>query len=116
MQISWYTDNRGPSFLQTTEPMETKASNQWQLFRFDVQAPENAVAVQVFLRLTPPAQGVINADFDNLRVIEWAPVDTIYNPFYDYALLAGSGELTFTQQVLPGAESWLIDSSVQQIK
>jgi poly-gamma-glutamate capsule biosynthesis protein CapA/YwtB (metallophosphatase superfamily) len=116
IQISWYTDNRGPSFLQTTEPIEAKDSNQWQQFRFDIQAPENAVAVQVFLRLAPPAQGVITADFDNLRVIEWAPADTIYNPFYDYALVSGSGELTFTQKVLPGAEPWLNDSSAQQIK
>jgi Bacterial capsule synthesis protein PGA_cap len=116
IQISWYTDSRGPSFLQTTEPIEAKGSDQWQPFRFDVQAPENAVAVQVFLRLAPPAQGVINADFDNLRVIEWSPANTVYNPFYDYALVAGSGELTFTQQVLPGAEPWLTDSSTMQIR
>jgi len=116
IQISWYTDNRGPSFLQTTEPIEAKASNQWQLFRFDVQAPENAVAVQVFLRLTPPPQGVVTTDFDNLRVIEWSPADTSYNSFYDYALLTGTGDLTFIQQVLPGAEPWLTDASAQQIK
>jgi poly-gamma-glutamate capsule biosynthesis protein CapA/YwtB (metallophosphatase superfamily) len=116
IQISWYTDNRGPSFLQTTEPIEAKESNVWQPFRFDVQAPENAMSVQVFLRLAPPSQGVIGADFDNLRVIEWAPAGTIYNPFYDYALLAGSGELTFTQQGLPGAELWLTDSFEQQIR
>jgi poly-gamma-glutamate synthesis protein (capsule biosynthesis protein) len=116
IQISWYTDNRGPSFIQTTEPVEARASNQWQPFRLDVQAPENAVAVQVFLRLTPPVQGVITADFDDLRVIEWAPANTIYNPFYDYALLTGSGELTFTQQVLPGAEHWITAPLAQPIK
>ncbi|HLO32413.1 MAG TPA: CapA family protein [Anaerolineales bacterium] len=115
-QISWYTDNRGPSFLQTTEPITTNLSDQWQPFRFDVQAPADAVAVQVFLRLTPPAQGVVTADFDNVRVIEWAPADTKYNPFYDQALLTGSGELTFTQQVLPGAEQWLTAPSASQIK
>jgi hypothetical protein len=74
------------------------------------------VAVQVFLRLTPPVQGVITADFDDLRVIEWAPANTIYNPFYDYALLTGSGELTFTQQVLPGAEHWITAPLAQPIK
>jgi poly-gamma-glutamate capsule biosynthesis protein CapA/YwtB (metallophosphatase superfamily) len=116
MQISWYADTRGPSFLQTTEPFETKASNTWQPFRFDVQAPESAVAVQLFLRLTPPPQGVVTVDFDNLRAIEWSPASTRYDPFYDYALLTGTGDLTFAQQVLPGAEPWLAASSSDQIK
>jgi poly-gamma-glutamate capsule biosynthesis protein CapA/YwtB (metallophosphatase superfamily) len=116
MQIGWYSDNRGPSIVQTTEPIETKTYNHWQPFRFDVHAPVDAVAVQVFLRLTPPAQGVVTADFDNLRVIEWAPTGSTYNPFYDHALLIGSGELTFTQQILPGAERWLMVPSAQQIK
>jgi poly-gamma-glutamate synthesis protein (capsule biosynthesis protein) len=116
IQIGWYSDSHGPSFLQATEPIEIKAYNQWQPFRLDLQAPVDAVAVQVFLRLTPPAQGVVTADFDDLHVIEWAPAGTIYNPFYDYALLTGSGSLTFTQQVLPGAEFWLMDELAQQIK
>lgn len=116
LQIGWYSDNRGPSFLQTTEPIEAKAYNHWQSFRLDVQAPADAVAVQVFLRLTPPAQGVVTADFDNLSVIEWAPTGSPYNSFYDHALLIGPGKLTFTQQILPGAEQWLMAPSVQQIK
>ena len=116
MQIGWYSDNRGPSFLQTTEPVEAKKYNQWQPFRIDIQAPPEAVAVQVFLRLTPPAQGIVTADFDNFRVIEWAPAGSTYNPFYDQTLLTGPGELTFTQQILPGAEQWLMAPSAQQIK
>jgi len=116
MQISWYSDTRGPSFLQTTIPIEMKTSEQWQPFQFDVQAPDNAVAVQMFLRLSPPTRGVVTADFDDLRVIEWTKADTTYNPFYDYALLTGSGELTFSQQILPGAEQWLISSPEQQMK
>jgi poly-gamma-glutamate capsule biosynthesis protein CapA/YwtB (metallophosphatase superfamily) len=116
MQISWYSDTRGPSILQTTEPIPTKTYNQWQTFRFDVQAPETAVAVQIFLRLTPPPQGVVTTDFDNLRVIEWSPADTSYNPFYNYVLLTGPGDLTFTQQVLPGAEQWLSASPGDQTK
>jgi poly-gamma-glutamate synthesis protein (capsule biosynthesis protein) len=116
MQISWYSDTKGPSILQTIKPIATKRSGRWQPFRFDVQAPANAVAIQVFLRLAPPAQGVATADFDNLRVIEWAPADTKYNPFYDHVLLTGAGELTFAQQILPGAEAWLTDESAQQIK
>jgi poly-gamma-glutamate capsule biosynthesis protein CapA/YwtB (metallophosphatase superfamily) len=111
LQIGWYSDNRGPSILQTTEPIETKVYDRWQPFRFDVQAPADAVAVQVFLRLTPPAQGITTVDFDNLRVIEWAPAGSQSDPFYDHALLTGSGVLTFTQQILPGTDERLIAPS-----
>ncbi len=116
VQISWYPDTLGPSFLQMTEPIVVESHNQWQAFRFDVQSPANAVAVQVFLRLTPPAQGTSTADFDNLRVIEWADAKAPYSPLYNYALLTGSGELSFTQQVLPGAEQWFTSPLTNQNK
>jgi len=116
MQISWYSDSRGPSFLQTTEPIPTKVYDQWEPFRFDVQAPADAVAIQAFLRLVPPTQGVDTLDLDNLRVIEWSRSNTNYNPFYNYALLTGKGDLTFTEQVLPGAEQWLSSSAGDQPK
>ena len=106
IQISWYPDTLGPSSLQTTEPITVESYDQWGSFRFDAQAPADTVAVQIFLRLVPPAQGIATADFDNLRVIEWASDDATFSPLYDAALLTGSGELTFTQQVLPGAEQW----------
>jgi poly-gamma-glutamate synthesis protein (capsule biosynthesis protein) len=116
MQISWYSDNLGPSFLQTTEPVTVESYDEWQSFRFDLQVPSDAVAVQVFLRLTPPAQVTATADFDNIRVIEWASDSTTYNPLYDHAVLIGSGELTFTQQVLPGAEQWFTVPPADQNK
>ena len=116
MQMSWYSDYKGPSFLRTTEPITVQVQDQWQPFRFDAQAPPDAVALSVFLRLVPPPQGNATADFDNLRIIEWAPADTGYSPFYEYALLTGKGELTFTQKVLPGAEPWLTDPVADQIK
>jgi 3-hydroxymyristoyl/3-hydroxydecanoyl-(acyl carrier protein) dehydratase len=68
------------------------------------------------LRLRPPDKGTASADFDNVRIIEWAGPSAPYGPLYNYALLTGSGELKFTQQVLPGAEMWLTDPSAQQIK
>ena len=107
IQISWYPDTLGPSFMQSTEPVLVESYDQWQSFRFDTQAPPNSVAVQVFLRLTPPAQGTITADFDNIRVIEWASDNAVYSPLYDHALLIGPGDITFTQEMLPGAEQWL---------
>ncbi|HXQ37978.1 MAG TPA: CapA family protein, partial [Anaerolineales bacterium] len=106
IQVSWYADTIGPSFLQTTEPITLETRDQWQSFRIDTQVPSNAVAVQVFLRLTPSAEGTSTTDFDNIRVIEWASYGAAYSPLYDHVLLTGTGELTFTQQVLPGAEKW----------
>ncbi len=106
MQISWYADTLGSSFLQTDAPILVESPNQWQSFRFDAQAPSEAIAVQIFLRLVPPSGGAAAADFDNIRVIEWANRNARYSPLYNYALLTGSGDVTFTQEVLPGAEQW----------
>ena len=107
LQISWYPDSLGPSSLQTTEPMTVESNDQWHSFRFDTVVPEDAVAVQIFLRLIPPAQGIVTADFDNIRVIEWAQTDATSGLMYDHALLTGAGELTFDQKVLPGADQWI---------
>jgi hypothetical protein len=89
-----------------TEPIPIQSYDQWQSFRLDVQVPSNIVAASIFLRLSPPAEGIVAADFDNLRAIEWAPPNSAYSPLYNFALLTGSGELTFSQQVLPGADAW----------
>ena len=116
VQMSWYSDQKGPSFLRTTEPIPIQAEDQWQSFRFDVKAPPEAIALGVFLRLAPPTQGIATADFDNLRIIEWAPAGTNFSPFYDFARLTGTGELTFVQKILPGAEAWLTDPVADAIK
>jgi len=116
MQMSWYSDTKGPSFLKTSEVIETNAIEQWQSFRFDVKVPPEAVALNVFLRLIPPSQGTVTADFDDIKVIEWAPSDTTYRPYYTHFLLVGPGELTLSQQVLPGAEQWITPSLSIQTK
>jgi hypothetical protein len=106
LQISWYPDTKGASSLQVTQPILVQKPDQWEPFRFDVQAPRDAVAMGIYLRLIPPLDGVVHADFDELRVIAWAAPNTPFSPLYNFALVTGSGDLTFTQQVLPGAESW----------
>jgi poly-gamma-glutamate synthesis protein (capsule biosynthesis protein) len=116
MQMSWYSNTKGPSSLRITEPIAVQSYDHWQSFRFDVQAPPEAVALSVFLRLVPPIQGNSTTDFDNIRIIEWTPEETGYSPFYDYARLTGTGELTFTQKILPGAEEWLTDPIADQVK
>jgi poly-gamma-glutamate synthesis protein (capsule biosynthesis protein) len=107
VQLSWYPATSGPSFLKTISPIEVQSDGTWQPFRVDVQVPSNAVALGVYLRLAPPDKGTITADFDNIRIIEWAAPQAQYSPLYNYALLTGSGAITFAQEVLPGAEQWL---------
>jgi hypothetical protein len=114
LQLSWYfTTSDLPG--KRSSPLKFKHMP-WQPFRLDIHAPPGAVALGLYLRLKPPDKGTASADFDNIRIIEWANPNAGYSPLYNYALLTGSGELTFTQQVLPGAEPWLTDESAQQIK
>jgi hypothetical protein len=115
-QLSWYEATFGPSFLKTINPIEVQSYGTWQPFRFDVQVPKNAVALGVYLRLTLPDKGTNTADFDNIRIIEWASPRAQYSPLYNYALLTGFGEITFAQEVLPGAEQWFTVPPADQNK
>ena len=116
VQMSWYSATTGPSFLKDIQPIEVQAYDTWQPFRFDVKAPATAVAVGVYLRLPPPNATTVTADFDNIRIIEWAKPQTAYSPLYNYALLTGPGDLTFTQEILPGAEQWLTPHLADQTR
>ena len=113
-QFSWYSATFGPSFLKETQPIEIQSYGSWQAFRFDVQVPKDALALGLYLRLTPPDKGTVTADFDNIRIIEWADARAQYSPLYNYALLTGPGDLTFTQDILPGAEQWFTVPSGNQ--
>jgi hypothetical protein len=107
IQFSWYSTTSGPSFLKNTQPIEVPSDGNWQPFRFDVHIPAKAAALGVYLRLKPPDKGTVTADFDNIRIIEWANPRAQFSPLYNYALLNGSGDLTLAQDILPGAEYWL---------
>lgn len=107
IQLSWYKTTSGPSFLKTIQPIEVQSYGNWQPFRLDVHVPNKAVALGLYLRLKPPDKGTVTADFDNIRIIEWANPRTQFSPLYNYALLTGPGDLTFAQDILPGAEYWL---------
>jgi poly-gamma-glutamate synthesis protein (capsule biosynthesis protein) len=106
LQVSWYPDKVGTPTTRTFEPIPIQTNDLWQAFQLDVQVPPGIVAAGVFLRLSPPSTGVSTADFDNLRVIEWAPENTPFSTLYNFAYLRGAGEVTFSQAVLPGGEDW----------
>ena len=116
VQLSWYSATSGPSFLKDVQPIEVQSYGSWQPFRLDVQVPSKAVALGLYLRLKPPDKGTVTADFDNIRIIEWANPQAQFSPLYNYALLTGSGDLTFAQDILPGAEYWLADPLIDPNK
>ncbi|MGI9180295.1 MAG: CapA family protein [Longimicrobiaceae bacterium] len=102
VQLSWYPDTRGPSVYQTIEPLNTGDDNDWQPFRIDETVPPYAIAVGLYLRLSPPARGQATADFDDVRLIEWAPEGARFSPLYTHFLVKGSGEVRLSRDVLPG--------------
>jgi poly-gamma-glutamate synthesis protein (capsule biosynthesis protein) len=116
-QFSWYSATSGPSFLKTNEQIEVQSYDSWQPFRFDIQVPPKAIA-PLYLRLILPGpeEGQTIADFDNIRIIEWAHPSARFSPLYDFAQLTGSGNITFTQEFLPGAEAWRTISAFEQNK
>jgi len=107
LQVSWYPDTLGPSSNQMLKPLTVESAGIWQPFQFDVQVPNGIVALGLFLKLSPPHTGISNADFDNIRVIQWAPAKTPFNLLYNFAYLIGTGDLTYSQAVLPGGEDWI---------
>ncbi len=104
LQISWYPDTLGPSASMTHLLLNVTAPDTWEPFRLDVEAPPGTVAAGIYIRMSPPVNGTATADFDNLRLIEWAPEGTPFSPLYDYGQLTGACEATYYEQVLPGAE------------
>jgi hypothetical protein len=107
IQVSWYEDTLGSSSSQLTKPLIINHIGEWQYVQLDTEVPKNVVALQVFLRLSPPKTGTSTTDFDNLRVIQLAPGDSEFSALYDFAYLVGKGNLTLSQAVLPGGEDWL---------
>jgi hypothetical protein len=89
------------------KPLIINRIGEWQYVQLDTEVPKNVVALQVFLRLSPPKTGTSTTDFDNLRVIQLAPDDSEFSALYDFAYLVGKGNLTLSQAVLPGGEDWL---------
>lgn len=105
VQLSWYQDTRGPSASKPVQPIAVESGGGWQKFRFDVTAPQNAVAVGLFVRLAPPAGGVVTADLDNVHLVEWSPVNSGFGLAYEFVRVKGKGTITFSRSVLPGGET-----------
>lgn len=109
-QVSWYPDLKGSSSSQIIGPISITEAGVWQPIQLDIEVPKGIVALGIFLKLAPPVTGLSNADFDNIRVIEWAPDKAPMSVLYNFAYLTGTGDLTFSQSSLPGGEAWMAKS------
>ena len=101
LQLSWYSDTRGPSNAQTIVPDLLTTCEQWVAFRVDATVPEESMAVGLYLRLASPKRGLATVDFDDLRLIEWASPQASFSPLYDHLLIKGEGQATFQENILP---------------
>jgi poly-gamma-glutamate synthesis protein (capsule biosynthesis protein) len=84
VQLSWYNDTRGGSQQRTTVRLPT--GTDWTTARIDVTAPKRTVAVQPFVRLHPPTDGVSQIAVDNLRLVNWD------QPGCDYVEVGGTAQ------------------------
>lgn len=100
LQISWFTDTKGPSSTQSILPI--KLEKDWTPFTLDLTVPEGVIAVGLYLKLSPPKTGFATADFDSLHLISWAAPDAPFSPLYDFYRVEGSGTIVFARDVLPG--------------
>jgi poly-gamma-glutamate synthesis protein (capsule biosynthesis protein) len=69
LELGWYNDTRGGS--QERSEVRLSSQRSWQLTRLDVKVPDNAVAMQPFIRLPRPEQSLTVADVDDVRVVNW---------------------------------------------
>ena len=70
LRLSWYNDITGGSQAQTVVPLP--AAEEWDGTRVDVTVPRNAVAVQPFIALSPPEDGVSQLAVDDVSMIDWS--------------------------------------------
>lgn len=110
LKVYWYDSRTKSSIDNQVEVLEVSASNTWTAFRVELSAPISAIAVKPLLRLAPAETGKVSADFDDIRLIAWAPPGTSYSPLYDNVWVMGKVDLQISQEVLPGAEEWAVKS------
>lgn len=115
LQLVWYQNRTGSVVDRTISTVPTVSGGQWNPFRLDVTVPPNAVAVGLFLRLTPSREEgqalesrsvTASMDIDEVQLIKWAPPDTLPSPLYDHFQVVGPAKVRISKAQLPGAGEW----------
>jgi len=110
LSVYWYDTRFKSSISHEIKELVVPAAHTWTPFKFHLTVPAQAIAVKPFLRLDSPKNGNVSADFDDLRLIAWTPSDTRYSPLYDHVWIVDNVDLQISQDILPGAEDWVVKS------
>ena len=105
VQLSWYADRKGSSFSRVVDTLPPGDGHAWRPFRLDVSIPPGTVGVGLYLRQSAPVRGVSVTDWDDLRVIQWAPLASPPSPLYEFVRVTGSAQATVQSDVLPGGDT-----------
>jgi poly-gamma-glutamate capsule biosynthesis protein CapA/YwtB (metallophosphatase superfamily) len=101
LQLSWYNDTIGPSQAQSV--LALPATTDFQTMRVETRVPDNAIALEPYVRLAPPIGNRGWIDVDDMGVITWQIPSG--RPACDYVRLASeasSGLLRASVTSLPG--------------
>lgn len=102
LQLSWYADTEGPSGQQTLVDIPDR--ERWKHFIVDATVPDYAVAVGLYLRLSPSTAADTSADVDDLALVAWHAGAPSAVDQYLRALDAPT-RLTFSQSIPPGSHA-----------
>jgi len=114
LKIYWYDtrSTKAGSMNRQVKELTVSASQTWTPFQAHLPVLPGAIAVKPFFRLARPETETVSVDFDDLRLVAWAPTTNIYSPLYDHVWTVGPVDLKISQDILPGAEDWNIMKNV----
>jgi hypothetical protein len=102
LRISWYEGGSGASFEHGTFLLEP--SEDWSPFVLELDPPEGAAAVNLFVILHPAERGQVHADLDALRLVRWASGQPADLTPHDMLRVKGSAAYTVRRRVMPVGE------------
>lgn len=109
VQLSWYPGLGGASNRQTIVTVDGRGLSNTQPLRVDAKAPEDAVAVGLFIKLMPPGatpqsgSQEIEAYLDKVQLVQWAPRATPIGPSFTHVRSFDDTPITLQRTLLPGA-------------
>ncbi len=99
LQVSWYEDTSGSSFERSYHLFAT--GDDWVPFAIDLQPPDGAVALNVYVKLFPPSRGRVWADLDELRIVAWEDGQPADAMAYDSLRVQGAATVTVRRRAMP---------------
>lgn len=99
LQLSWYEATSGASFERSYHLLEP--ADDWSAFVLELEPPEGAAAVNLYIKLHPSDRGQVHADLDALRLVRWEPDQPADLAPYDALKVQGSAAYTVRRRVMP---------------